>query len=174
MHPIVRSTFVALATMTAVTFAPTRLSAQGAKVDPCSLLSVAQVNQATGKTNYGAGERGEPGDGVGGGDPCNYDASGPARAPTVSVIVIPPKSTGRYHDWLKKQKATPGCTRSAVPGLGVDAFTEECARYSSLPLYMRGKSYDVVVGIQMSRAGDFAANRPAVIALARAVAPKIR
>ena len=173
MHPVVRSTLVAMATMTAVFTTSRTLPAQGAKVDPCSLLGVAAVNQATGKTNYGA-ERGEPGDGVGGGDPCNYDASGTAGAPTVSVITIAPNARGRYFDWLKRQKATPGCTRSAVPGLGVDAFIEECARYRSLPLYMRGKSYDVVVGVQMSKAGDFAANRPTVLVLARSVAAKIR
>ena len=173
MHPIVRSTLVTIAAVAAVSTAPSSLRAQGQKVDPCSLLSVAVVNQATGKTNYGA-ERGDPGDGVGGGDPCNYDASGTEPAPTVSVITIAPNARGRYYDWLKQQKPTPGCTRRAAPGLGVDAFFEECAKYMDLPLYMRGKSYDVVVGIRMSKTGDFAASRPTILSLARSIAPKIR
>lgn len=173
MHPIVRSTLVTMAAVVAVSTTRSTLRAQSQKVDPCSLLSVAAVNQVTGKTNYGA-ERGDSGDGVGGGDPCTYDASGPERAPTVSVIAIAPNARGRYYDWLKQQKSTQGCTRRAVPGLGVDAFFAECPKYLDLPLYMRGKSYDVVVGIRMSKAGDIEANRPTVLALAKTIAPKIR
>jgi hypothetical protein len=173
MHPILRNATVAAAAMIVVTTTARHLSAQAAKVDPCSLLGVATVNQVIGKTNYGA-ERGDAGDGVGGGDPCTYDASGTPTAPTVSVVAIAPNARGRYYDWLKKQKSSPGCTRNPVPGLGVDAFFEECSKYLDLPLYMRGKSYDVVVGIRMSKAGDIAANRSTVLALAKAVAPKIR
>ena len=174
MRSILRSTLVAMAAAVAVSTTSSAQSAQGAKVDPCSLVSLAEVKQATGNANYTAGERGDDGDGVGGGDPCTFDGIGMDRAPTVSVISIAPNAKGRYYDWLKRQTPRPGCTRNAVPGLGVDAFIEECAKYVDLPLYMRGKSYDVVVGIRASKAGDFAASRPVVLALAKSVAPKIR
>lgn len=174
MHSTLRSTLVAIAAAVAVSTTASALQAQAAKVDPCSLVSLAEVKQATGNAGYTAGERGDAGDGVGGGDPCNFEGIGMDGAPTVSVISIAPNARGRYYDWLKRQKSRPGCTRNAVPGLGVDAFIEECAKYMDLPLYMRGKSYDVVVGIRASKAGDFAASRPVVLALAKSVAPKIR
>jgi len=68
MHPAMRSTLVAVAMITA-SVGTSPLAAQGAaratKVDPCSLLSVADVKRITGKTNYDPADRGDPGDGIG-------------------------------------------------------------------------------------------------------------
>jgi len=181
MHPAMRSTLVAVAMITAsVSTSP--LAAQGAaratKVDPCSLLSVADVKRITGKTNYDPADRGDPGDGIGGGDPCTYSHLGRGAAdpapPTVSVVVIAPNQRGRYFDFEKTYKLAAGCTREAVPGLGVDAFVKMCPRDPELPVYLRGGTNDVVVGVEVKPIGTPAQAKAVAIALAKAVAPKIK
>ncbi|PYP76040.1 MAG: hypothetical protein DMD35_19630 [Gemmatimonadetes bacterium] len=181
MHPAVRSTLVAIAMMaSSVGTAPltAQRASRAAKVDPCSLLSVADVKRITGKTNYDPADRGDPGDGIGGGDPCTYSHLGRGAAdpapPTVSVIAIAPNQRGRYFDWYKKQNARAGCTREPIPGLGLDAFAETCARAPELPVYLRGGTYDVVVGVEVKPVGSPAQAKAVAIALAKAAAPKIK
>ena len=181
MKPTVRRTLV-VAVVLATSVATTALAAQsaqrGAKVDPCSLLTRAEVQRATGKTNYDPADRGDPGDGIGGGDPCTYSHLGRGAAdpapPTVSVIAIAPNQRGRYFDWYRKQSARAGCTREVVPGLGLEAFVETCARAPELPVYLRGRTHDVVVGIEVKPVGTPAQAKVVAIALAKDVAPKIR
>jgi hypothetical protein len=181
MHPAMRTTLFAVAMIASSATAPT-LGAQGttraAKVDPCSLLSVAEVKRITGKSNYDPADRGDPGDGIGGGDPCTYShlsrgAADPAP-PTVSVVAIAPNQRGRYFDWYKSQKTRAGCTREAVPGLGLDAFVETCLRDPELPVYLRGGANDVVVGIEVKPVGTPAQAKAVATALAKVVAPKIK
>jgi hypothetical protein len=178
MQPAIRRTVVAVAAALALSTLGRPLVAQTAKIDPCSLLTRAEVQRATGKANYDPADRGEPGDGVGGGDPCTYSHLGRGAAdpapPTVSVIAIAPNQRGRYFDWYGKQKVRAGCTREPVPGLCVDAFMETCARAPELPVYLRGRTSDVVVGVEVKPMGGAAAAKPAVIALAKSVAARIK
>ena len=179
MKPAQRSILVVVAAAACAlsTHAP-RAGAQGKKVDPCSLLSAADVKRITGRTNYDPADRGDPGDGVGGGDPCTWShlsrgAADPAP-PTVSVVAITPNQRGRYFDFKKTYKLAPGCAREAVPGLGVDAFVETCPRDPELPVYLRGSKQDVVVGVEVKPIGTPAQAKAVAIALAKAVAPKIK
>ena len=178
MKPAQRSILVvAVAACALSTHAP-RVGAQGAKVDPCSLLTRAEVQSATGRKNYDPADRGDPGDGVGGGDPCTYShlSRGPAdpAPPTVSVIAIAPNKRGRYFDFEKTYKLAAGCTREAVPGLGLEAFVKMCPRDPELPVYLRGGTRDVVVGVEVKPIGTPAQAKAVAIALAKAVAPKIK
>lgn len=178
MKPAIRCTVVAAATTFALALPGRPLAAQGAKVDPCSLLTRAEVQSATGKTNYQPADRGDPGDGAGGGDPCTYDNvgfnAGPNPPPAVNVVAIAPNARGRYFDWLKKQPVRPGCTNENVPGLGVAAFVESCQKSPDVRVYMRGGSIDAVVGIEVKPLGGAAAAKPVVIALAKSIAPRIK
>jgi hypothetical protein len=178
MTPAIHHTIVAVATAAALAFPARPLAAQGAKVDPCSLLTRAEVQGATGKTNYQPADRGEPGDGAGGGDPCTFDNvgfnAGPTPPPAVNVVAIAPNQRGRYVDWYKKQPVRPGCARENVPGLGVEGFLESCQRAPDVRVYMRGRSIDAIVGIDVNAMGGAAAAKPVVLALAKSVAARIK
>jgi hypothetical protein len=178
MPPAVRRAAVAIAAVFALSVLGRPVVAQGAKVDPCSLLTRAEVQSATGKTNYQPADRGEPGDGPGGGDPCTYDNvgfnAGPNPPPAVNVVAIAPNQRGRYVDWYKKQPVRPGCARESVAGLGVEGFLESCQRSPDVRVYMRGRSIDAIVGIDVKPMGGAAAAKPVVLALAKSVAARIK
>ena len=178
MERAIRRTFVAVATTLAVCLIGRPLAAQAGKVDPCSLLTRDEVQSATGKSNYQPADRGDPGDGVGGGDPCTYSNVGfnvgPNPPPPVNVVAIAPNARGRYVEWYRKQPVRQGCARENVPGLGVDGFIESCAPSPDVRVYMRGRTHDAVVGIDVKPMGGVAAAKPVVIALARIVAARIK
>jgi hypothetical protein len=178
MTPAIPHTIVAVATAAALAFPARPLAAQGAKVDPCSLLTRAEVQGATGKTNYQPADRGDPGDGLGGGDGCTYSNvgfdAGPNPPPAVNVVAIAPNARGRYVEWYRKQPVRQGCARESVPGLGVDGFFESCQRSPDVRVYMRGRSIDAVVGLDVEPMGGAAAAKPVAIALAKRVAARIR
>ena len=178
MTPATRSTVVLVATTLARSMHGQSLAAQDARIDPCSRLTLAEVQSATGKTNYQPADRGEPGDGAGGGDSCTYDNvgfnAGPNPPPAVNIVAIAPNKTGRYYDWLKKQPVRQGCVHENVPGLGVDGFLESCQRSPDVRVYLRGRSIDAVVGIDVKPMGGSAAAKPVVIALAKSIAARIK
>lgn len=177
MKPAIRHCIVA-ATTFALSVPGRSVVAQGAKVDPCSLLTRAEVQSATGKTNYQPADRGDPGDGLGGGDGCTYDNvgfnAGPNPPPAVNVVAIAPNARGRYVEWYRKQPVRQGCARENVPALGVDGFLESCERSPDVRVYMRGRSIDAVVGIDVKPMGGAAAAKPVAIALAKSVAARIK
>jgi len=178
MKPVIRGAIVAVATTLVVGTIGRPLAAQAGKVDPCSLLTRDEVQRATGKTNYQPADRGDPGDGVGGGDPCTYSnvgfSVGPNPPPPVNVVAIAPNKAGRYYDWLMKQPLRQGCVHEKVAGLAVEAFLESCPRSPDVRVYMRGRTADAVVGIDVKPLGGAAAAKPVVIALAKSVAARIK
>lgn len=178
MKPAIHHAVVAIAAAAAIVVFSRPLAAQGAKVDPCSLLTRAEVQSATGKTNYQPADRGDPGDGLGGGDGCTYDNvgfnAGPNPPPAVNVVAIAPNARGRYVEWYRKQPVRQGCARENVPALGVDGFLESCERSPDVRVYMRGRSIDAVVGIDVKPMGGAAAAKPVAIALAKSVAARIK
>ena len=178
MKSVIRGTIVAVVATLAVAMLARPLAAQTGKVDPCSLLTRDEVQRATGKSNYQPADRGDPGDGVGGGDPCTYDNvgfnAGPNPPPPVNVVAIAPNKAGRYYDWLKKQPLRQGCVHENVAGLAVEGFLESCPRSPDVRVYMRGRTGDAVVGIAVKPMGGAAAAKPVVIALAKSIAARIK
>jgi hypothetical protein len=177
MTPATRSTVVLVATTLALSMHGQSLAAQDARIDPCSLLTLAEVRSATAKSNYQPADRGDPGDGVGGGDGCTYSNVGftvPNPPPPVNVVAIAPNARGRYVDWYRTQAVRAGCARENVAGLGVDGFLESCERSPDVRVYMRGRSIDAVVAIDVKPMGGLAAAKPVVSALAKRVAARIK
>ena len=98
----------------------------------------------------------------------------PNPPPPVNVVAIAPNARGRYVDWYRTQAVRAGCARENVAGLGVDGFLESCERSPDVRVYMRGRSIDAVVAIDVKPMGGLAAAKPVVSALAKRVAARIK
>jgi hypothetical protein len=144
--------------------------------DPCSLLSVDEIRQATGRNDYidrASGD--ELGEGMGGGASCEWFA-GPGsteKSPSIGVVVIPPREGKR---WTAGFRAAPrkDCTYEAAPAAGDGAFFEVCPNAASLPLYVPARAVDIVVLIEVRPPATNDSVRPMLVDVARAVAAKLR
>jgi hypothetical protein len=73
-----------------------------------------------------------------------------------------------------EQPLRQGCVHEKVAGLAVEAFLESCPRSPDVRVYMRGRTADAVVGVDVKPLGGAAAAKPVVIALAKSVAARIK
>ena len=144
----------------------------------CGLLSVAEVRQLTGRSDYPDWVDGDAeGEGAGGGSSCQYGgATGRPGGdpPLLSVVLI----TGK--NWTEASRGFPlreGCRREPVAQVGDDAFFEFCpdsrTRRSS-PLYVKAGTSDLIVQIDVEPPATEASVRPVVLAVARAAVRTLR
>jgi hypothetical protein len=144
----------------------------------CALLSVAEIRKITGRQEYDhPWAAADPGEGVGGGSACVYEypvtaLDGP---PPIGFTLISGK------DWTQSRRGVrllDGCTRDPVKGVGDDAYFESCpsktAKKRTDPLYVKVGPNDLIVQMDVKAPATEASSRPTVIALARALAAKLR
>ena len=153
------------------------LSAQSADTPACKLLSVAEVQKITGITTYARAWGMGPGQAVGGGSSCAFQeaVSSLERLPMIGFSLIPGK------DWTQRRRTMrlpDGCSRVAVTGVGDDAFYESCPtdrpKRRVDPLYVKVGSNDLVVEMDVRAPATEASAKTTVVALAKAVAAKLK
>lgn len=149
---------------------------QAALDDPCSLLSVEEIRQITGRDDYidrASGD--ELGEGIGGGASCQWWAGpgSPEESPSIGVVVIPPREGER---WTTRVRATPkkDCTYEVAPAAGEGAFFEECPNARSLPLYVPARAVDILVLSEVRPPATSDSVRPILVEVAKGVAAKLR
>jgi len=153
------------------------LSAQSADTPACKLLSVAEVQKITGVAAYARAWGMGPGQAVGGGSSCAYQepVTSLERLPMVGFSLIPGKG------WTERRRTMqlpPGCKRVSVAGVGDDVFYVECPSKTPKkriePLYVKAGSNDIVVEMDIRPPVNEASARNATVALAKAVAAKLK
>jgi hypothetical protein len=153
------------------------LAAQDSSTPACKTLTVAEVRRITGNPNYPNYADGDaPGEGAGGGSSCQYGGASMMGkgAPMLSFVLIPGKN---WTEAQKKFKQSPGCKLEPQPGLGDLALWEFCANSKikrSSPLYVKSGSNDFILQLDLEPPATEASVRPTLIALAKAVIPKLK
>jgi hypothetical protein len=150
----------------------------------CAVLTIAEVQAATGFPGYKDASPGDPpGEGAGGGASCQFsapafamDARGnPMKAPKgplLSLVLIDGKN------YTRTRAIGRGCRKEAVAGVGDEAYFEVCPGDGRLkrtpPLYVKAGVKDLIVQMDIEAPDTDAAIRPKVTAVAKAAAAKIR
>lgn len=142
----------------------------------CALLTTAEVRAASGH-DYDAGDEGDaPGEGLGGGSSCQWGGAGfgpGKRLPMLGLVLIPRRQQSFTEAGLRR-KPREGCTREQVRGLGELAYVEVCARSRGPVVYVKVGAHDLVVQLDAEPPATAASVKPALLAVARAAAAKLR
>jgi hypothetical protein len=183
MHQMSRTTLaIAAAGLASTVFS--KLSAQAsdrpgtaAPTPACALLSSEEINKATGRNDYPAGDNGDAdGEGAGGGSSCQYGGETlmPGdHPPMLSFVFIQGKG---YTERRRTGKLPPGCKIESVKGVGDDAFFESCPSSRSTrsaPLFVKAGANDLIVQLDVEPPATEASVRPTVIAVAKAAVAKL-
>jgi len=153
------------------------LAAQGAPTPACAALSVAEVRRITGQADYPDFADGDPpGQGAGGGSSCQYGGSSMMgkSTPMLSFVLIPGKN---WTQVILKSPLRPGCKLESLAGVGDVAFFEVCKNSGlrrSSPLYVKVGTQDIILQLDLQATATDASVRPTLIALAKAVASKLK
>ena len=149
----------------------------------CALLTVEEVRTLTGFPGYNQPSPGDPpGEGVGGGASCQYeaplfavDANGKGiaapKGPLLSIVLI----TGK--NYTQTKAIGKGCNKESAAGVGDVAFFEVCPATKvsrTSPLYVKKGATDLVLQLDINAPDTDASLRPKLIALARAAAAKVK
>jgi hypothetical protein len=157
---------------------------QGRAGNPaCAVLTVDEVRTLTGFPGYNQPSPGDPpGEGVGGGASCQYeaplfavDANGKGiaapKGPLLSIVLI----TGK--NYTQTKAIGKGCNKESAAGVGDVAFFEVCPATKvsrTSPLYVKKGATDLVLQLDINAPDTDASLRPKLIALARAAAAKVK
>jgi hypothetical protein len=146
------------------------LQGQEAGNPACSLLTAADLKQATGQNYDEASPGDEMGEGAGGGASCQWGDPGSAGLPMVSVVLIPSNGKKSYTEVSRSFKAQPGCVREPVSGLGDGGFVESCTRARGPVVRFKKGANDALVQLDARKSATPASVKSTAIALAKAVA----
>ena len=150
------------------------LEAQAAGNPACSLLTAADLKQATGRDYDDASPGDEMGQGAGGGASCQWGDPVSGGLPMVSVVFIPSNGKKSYTEVSRSFKALPGCVREPVSGLGDNAFVESCPRDRGPVIRFKKGANDAIVQLDAGESGTPASVKSTAIALAKAVATHMK
>jgi hypothetical protein len=149
----------------------------------CGLLTAAEVRTLTGFSGYGEPTPGDaPGEGVGGGASCQFDAplfavdargkaTAAGKGPMLSIVLIDGKN------YTQTMAVGRGCTKEPVSGVGELAFFAVCPASKlprTSPLYVKAGSKDLIVQMDIEAPETEASLRPKVLAVAKAALAKLK
>jgi hypothetical protein len=149
----------------------------------CAVFTIDELQEITGFPGYRQPSPGDPpGEGVGGGASCQYEAPlfamdargnpiAAPKGPLLSIVLINGKN---YTQTVPIGK---GCKKEAVAGVGDAAFFEVCPATKlsrTPPLYVKKGATDLVLQLDIKAPDTDASLRPTLIALARAAAAKVK
>jgi hypothetical protein len=186
MRQVVRMTFMvtaavlASAALSPLSAQPAGQQGKAATRHACSLLSVTEIRDITGRPDMPAHSYGdEPGEGAGGGSSCNYGGetltSLSAHPPRVGIVLIPGAAGERFIDRRRKSLGQGGCKVEPVAGVGDEAFFEcQGPKGQEIRLDVKAGAYDLLILMEVVPSATVASVRPTVLALAKAAVAKLR
>ena len=146
----------------------------------CALLTVQELDDATGLT-FGPGEAFDKvGQGAFGGATCLWggvwDQDSSKSLPQIGVSFIPPGPRGSNTEYHLARKPDAGCTRETLRGVGDVAFADSCqGTLPSVRVYFKAGRNDVFLSVEMiDKRRPLTWAQPIAVALAKAAVVRAR